>query len=208
MTEKSLDIYDVVCAIAFNIEYVKLRFVEFEINKQNLQRRFMVVGHGRAGKDETAIYLAKTLGLRYEGSTSLSIKPIITSGMYDNNRTELQELCYSTRHDNRKYWYDFANMLRQIDPLLLIKLTLSYSDILVGTRSFQELENGVQLFRPTDILWLDRNVPADPTLEFRSSDLSKYKYMSNIWNVDNNGSISELHEELDHIIIFQSSRYA
>ncbi|MDE2438782.1 MAG: hypothetical protein KGN01_05330 [Patescibacteria group bacterium] len=197
MSQKIIDIYDVVLSVAANIDYIKKQFVDFELSNHSLSTRILIVGHGRSGKDESALYLGRRLGLRYTGSTSLAVRPLLAHAIYGKNDLLTQEHCYAHRHEDREYWYEYCNLLRRIDPLMLIKLCLSFSDILVGTRSFEELNNAVKVQRPTHILWLERSVPIDPTLEFRYDDLLQYARMANVIRVDNTGSIEELYNNLD-----------
>ncbi|MDE1971332.1 MAG: hypothetical protein KGI50_07200, partial [Patescibacteria group bacterium] len=119
MSQKIIDIYDVVLSVAANIDYIKKQFVDFELSNHSLSTRILIVGHGRSGKDESALYLGRRLGLRYTGSTSLAVRPLLAHAIYGKNDLLTQEHCYAHRHEDREYWYEYCNLLRRIDPLML-----------------------------------------------------------------------------------------
>ena len=216
------DIYDVVEAISANIDYVREKFKEYEEVRRMINPRILIVGPGRCGKDTACEYLSKKLVYKFGGSTSWSVAPIMacllwqTGGnqtpegqpnvpwrdLSDSEKKNLTDYYYSKRHEHRKYWYDYCNMLRRIDPFLLLKLTIGQSWILAGTRSYEELDNAIKLFDPQLVVWPDRDVPEDPTLEFTFGDVCNYKTPErSIIMVDNAGDLESFQNNLDQLMI-------
>lgn len=195
-----LNNYVVALSVAHNINYIETRFAMFE-RSATLEKRIIVCGHGRSGKDTASQILAKRLGYRFSGSTSQAVLPLITYSIYGYIDQETLADCYEQRHVNRGYWFDYCNMLRTIDPFMLLKLSLSYSDILSGTRSCEELANGVALFNPTHVLWIHRDVPKDPTLEYDRDFACDLVSVTSTQFVDiyNDGSLLELTDQLESI---------
>jgi hypothetical protein len=122
--------------------------------------KLAIVGPGRSGKDAAAEQLALH-GFRYAFSTSRVIAP------YAARRLGLtHEAAFTRRHQDRPLWRQIGDELREHDPAYLARKTLEYGDLCVGVRSLREIaavrsEGLVDL-----ILWIDRDVPVDDTLEF------------------------------------------
>lgn len=126
-----------------------------------------VVGHGRAGKDTIAEMLGKLTGLTYGGSMSRTVLPLVADSL-----GLLPEEAWPTRHEQRRYWYEWCNEFRKDDPALIAKMLLGTADFVVGIRDKVELEACIEqgLFR--HFVWVDRpNLPKDPTLTYDLSDL-------------------------------------
>lgn len=123
-------------------------------------------GHGRSGKDLAAEWLGANYRIRYTGSISKAICPLVAFV-----KGQSEEKTFNERHDDRMYWFEFCNELRRDDPTLLVKLTLVDNDVVAGIRSAIELDkcadNGV-----IDLsIWVDNpRVSDDPTVEFTEGD--------------------------------------
>lgn len=155
---------------------------------------FLVVGHGRSGKDTVASILAERF--KFAGGSSSVVIPIMAELLGVS-----VEVAYETRHEYRQLWYETINTLRDIDPLFIPKLVLQESEMVVGTRSLIELTETVKTFRPTIAIWVDRDVPPDPTLEF---DWPMLRLICNLnrvqpFFVDNNGTLDDLRETITTI---------
>ncbi len=198
--ENSVSIYDVVDSVAANKKLIFERFLKYE-RRKSISPRFMVVGPGRCGKDTCALFLAQTLKQQFDGSTSWSVKELIAHSLRQSVLS-----CYADRHNCRKYWFDFCNRLRQIDPHMLIKMTLAFSDILIGTRDKQELANGFEVHRPNYVIWPVRDVPHDPTLEFDQEDVRRLcsEYGASFVLVDNQSDIPAFHQNLRQALPYLS----
>ena len=195
-------IYDVVEAVAHNRNYIYDAFNDASAHEL-LQYRVLIVGHGRSGKDTVAALLAEKFGYRLGGSMSYAVIPLITYSLTGRTDAYMQEYCYKHRHNNRKYWYDYCNLLRQIDPLLLVKLTLSTTDFIIGIRDKDEFINSLDYFKPHNVLWIERKgTPVDPTMDYDRLFVSEQCNPRGIRHttVGNNDSVDVLSVQLDNLI--------
>ena len=120
-----------------------------------------VVGRGRAGKDTVAEWLEANTVLRFKGSCSW------TGRLYVADRLGITpEEAWATRHERRMEWYDLLNEYRREDPARLIKDVLKHSDVVVGVRDGVEMKAAIDARLVDLVIWVDRDVPEDPTLTF------------------------------------------
>ena len=202
-TDCGIDMLDVIDAIAHNMNYIRSAYDTADYHNESLEHRIMVVGHGRHGKDTVAEILATELKLRLQGSTSYAVIPLLSYALEGTTTIDDQELCYAGRHDNRKYWYDFCNMLRVIDPLMLIKLVLSRSDIIIGTRSKIEFTAALDYFKPFNVIWVQRRgFPDDPTMDYSRADVAVECNKRDIRHttLGNNDDIPTLRQQIKSLI--------
>lgn len=125
-------------------------------------------GHGRHGKDQSAEFLAASSNIKYGGSVSWYVLPLVAWAM------EMpKEACWETRHQNRGFWREFCDALRWDDPAKLLRMVLSNSDVVTGIRAKAELWTGWGEGHIDHLVWVDRpGFPQDPTLQYEFSDLS------------------------------------
>jgi len=123
-------------------------------------------GHGRSGKDLAAKWLSGTYGVRYVGSVSHAVSPLIAESLGMS-----REEAFESRHDDRMYWFEWCNALRRDDPALLVKLTLAENDMVAGIRGDVEL-HACKAQGVIDLaIWVDNpRVEKDPTVEFSVDD--------------------------------------
>jgi hypothetical protein len=136
--------------------------------------RLAIVGHGRAGKDTMADWLAAHTPLRHPGSTSVYLLKHYVAWKYDLTveealAPELAGLCayeYGRRHARRMEWYDLGVRLRDANPGILLREALAAGDLLVGLRDTREVD--LARAELTDlVVWVDNpRVPPDPTVNF------------------------------------------
>lgn len=127
--------------------------------------KIAISGPGRAGKDIAAEWFVRHCGLRYFGSTSKVIWP------HAAHRLDLSlEEAWQRRHEMRQVWRDIGDELRTGDPAYLAREVLRQGDLCVGIRSRGEMEAVVDGKMVDALLWIDRDVPPDPTLEYGVGD--------------------------------------
>lgn len=149
-------------------------------------------GYGRAGKDLAAEYLVSQYAVSAGISTSLVSLPLILRAVVAHGVMTSENLVYSSRHENRMFWFDFLNQFRAHDPTMIVRMALATSDIVVGIRSGFELHACVQagLVQPT--VWVDNpRVPVDPTVEFSAEDC--------LVTVSNSGARESYYRKLDEL---------
>jgi hypothetical protein len=153
--------------------------------------KVLIVGHSGAGKDEFAKMLAKASGLTYAGSMSAVIAEHLAKLEGTTAIWQMQH-----RHDDRAKWFRVGNELRATDPCALLKEGFARGDILTGARNKDEVTLGLLLVNW--IVWIQRKVERDPTLEYSLRDLPP-----NTWVIPNHKGLRELEamaiEFSDHI---------
>jgi hypothetical protein len=123
-------------------------------------------GHGRAGKDLSAKYLAHRTIMEYGGSTSSAVAPLIAAAL-DRPLDEV----FAERHAHRMFWFEFCNELRASDPTLLARMNLSEGDMVVGLRSELEIHAVMRERVAHYSVWIaNPRVPVDPTVEYGPED--------------------------------------
>jgi hypothetical protein len=151
--------------------------------------KIAICGHGRSGKDTAARWLAEHTPLRLGRTTSEVIAPF--------RAAELGipvEDAFARRHEERDVWYLLGNRLRANDWARLVRETLRDGEICVGIRDPEELgatraEGLVDL-----VLWIDRDVPADPTMKFGAERCDII--------IRNDGSLETFYRRLEALMRF------
>jgi hypothetical protein len=133
--------------------------------------RIAILGHGRAGKDESGLWLGTHSWLRYVGSTSMVICPMIAA-----ERGVTPAYAWQRRHAERKFWYDWANEYRKDDPAKIAKECLKQGDLVIGLRDKHELQACKDQNLFDLIVWIRRDVPNDPTVTFGPEDCDVVLY--------------------------------
>lgn len=118
-------------------------------------------GPSRCGKDTAARIVAAHTDLRFRGSLSWYLAPYVAA---HQGTTRGEAWCY--RHKHPEIWTEMGDRVRSGDPLALVRDCLEEADIVAGCRSMRELEamrasGWISLF-----VWVDRDVPPDPTIEY------------------------------------------
>lgn len=152
------------------------------------------VGHGGAGKDTAAREFASVTDTAYVGSTSLIVNPLVAF-----SRNEGLSRCYSQRHQNRQYWYDWCREFTREDPSLLVRMNLANSDICVGIRADIELQFALEEECVDLIVWVNKvDSGVDPTMEFDAGRIVRLP--EGIWDwVDNNKDLPFLRDEVRRV---------
>lgn len=124
--------------------------------------KIAILGPSRAGKDVAADWLAANTRLRYTGSCSSVIAPVVAE-RYGMTVAE----AFARRHEDRDLWFRTGNEMRASDPAALARETLRKGDICVGIRSRAEIEAVLSGGLVDLAIWVSRpNLPVDPTLEY------------------------------------------
>lgn len=124
--------------------------------------RIAIVGWGRAGKDEAGKILSRLSSLRYSGSTSNVVCPLIAAEL-----GLTPEEAWATRHANRQFWKDWCDNYRRDDPARIIRKLLETSDMAIGIRGKEELLCAQREGLVSLTVWIENpRVPPDYTVEF------------------------------------------
>lgn len=135
----------------------------------------LILGAGRSGKDTAGAFLHGDR-MRYCGSTSLALLEHVTRkwikqhGLLVVEYDNLSALLYETRHDNREFWYETGNEIRDLyGPTTLIRDMLpkyEYTDgyIVAGLRDQCEVDAACQQGLFSHVLWIQGQTE-DPTFK-------------------------------------------
>lgn len=139
--------------------------------------RILLLGHGRAGKDESATHISRIAQLKNAGSTSKYLCPRIAEA-----KGISEDEAWNTRRENREFWKEFGSNLRRHDPGLLVRECYENGDISCGLRDFEEVEWVIANNFVTHILWVYADVPKDTTMGYTLEDIAQLlaKYKSSI----------------------------
>lgn len=155
------------------------------------RKRIAICGPGRAGKDTVANWLAQNTTLRYAGSTSEAATAIVYATIKDQFDYVSEAACFADRHNHRKLWAECIWQYNQPYGITLYTDMLVISDILNGIRRGPELQALKDRGMLDLVIWIDRDVPVDPSLEMTSN-------VADII-IPNNGTIEALHARLIRI---------
>ncbi len=158
--------------------------------------KIALCGPSESGKDEAAKWFAANTPLRNPGSTSRFLCPYVVALKHGvpvaevqaGLHTHLYNFEFSQRHLNKVQWFNLGNVLRAIDPMVLVTQVLDAGDILNGARNREEILRSKSYRLVHRVLWIERDVPPDPTMTYgpEVADLS----------IDNNGDLAAFHARL------------
>lgn len=147
-----------------------------------------LVGMGRAGKDTAGEYLSKRFDLAKPVSSSMNAMPLAAHMAGVRDEKDFPAF-YAERHQNRVFWIHALHALRRGDLTRLARWCLGACDLAIGLRGKEEfaavMKNGV-----CDLsVWVNRDVPDDPTTEFAREDCDVV--------IDNTTTLERFHSRLE-----------
>ncbi len=157
----------------------------------------LIGGHGRAGKDTMADWLAANTPLRHPGSLStfltahvvafrLSVTPQEAAGPAF---AQARAAAFATRHEDRQLWYEVGNRLRDGEPGALVDAALAGGELVVGVRDLREVELCRELHKVDLLVWVDNpRGPNDPTVKFTADDCDVV--------IENNGTYAAFYSKI------------
>ncbi len=160
----------------------------FDTNK-----KLLIIGHGRHGKDTVAEMISESYGLSFIGSSQAALDAIwpaldvATCYKYEN-----KEDAFNDRASCRDLWKELITLYNTPDKSSLCKSILSQNDMYVGMRCDEEYEASEHLF--DYVLWVD----ASQRHPEESSMKIKCDPQKMIW-VDNNSTLDDLKLEVEQL---------
>lgn len=155
--------------------------------------KFLVLGHGRHGKDTVGEILREELGLTFVTSSKMCSKIFIFNLLKDLLGYKTEEECFEDRHNHRELWYELIKAYNFHDKGRLCKEIMKEHDMYVGLRCDLEYQASKHLF--DKILWVDayeRTGYLEPSFRVRFNH-------SEMIRVDNNGDEEDLRNELKRL---------
>lgn len=165
--------------------------------------RILIVGPGRAGKDEALLWFDKHTPYASGGTTSLYLAYDVAEA-----RCMSVEDVYATRHEDRGFWYELGNRLREERGVLyLLKQALLRGNVAAGVRDVREIEAAMLEKLVDVVLWIDNpRVPVDPTMTFDLLKLLELQHLARlgarellVHNVENKDKLTDYHINLNRV---------
>jgi hypothetical protein len=154
--------------------------------------KLLILGESRHGKDTAAEYLRDEYGLSFASSSETAaeaIKPILD--LVNGEKTVAEHFKERNDGTNPQLWKRSIKLYNTPDRSALCRLILKNSDVYVGMRDFEEYEASGRLF--VDELFIE----ADTRVGKVTGTLDIPYHGSCMHHVDNNGTLDDLHTQLD-----------
>ena len=161
-----------------------------------MKLKFLVIGHGRHGKDTVCEMLADNYGYSFESSSRFCSKLFIFNDLNDKYGYANEEECYADRHNHRAEWYDAICNYNVPDPSRLGREIFNAHDIYCGLRNKKEFHAMQNSGVFDHAIWVDRSDHLPP--ESKSS-MSLEQWMSD-FTIDNNGNLTDLEFNVNQLI--------
>jgi len=165
--------------------------------------RILVVGPGRAGKDEALLWFEKHTPYASGGTTSL----YLAYDVAEAKGISVEE-AYAKRHEDRNFWFELGNKLRETRGVLyLLKQALLRGNVAAGVRDIREIEAAITERLVDVVLWVDNpRVPVDPTMSFDYWDIFRIQTSAQLGanelfleNVENRDRMVDYHINLNKV---------
>ena len=155
-----------------------------------MKPKILLVGYGRAGKDEGLGYLSAITGMKNAGCTSVYLTKYVAKEL---GITE--SVAYATRHANRDIWFELGQKLRENDPGILLREAMEHGTLTGGVRDFAEIAAAREFNLVDLIVWVENvRVPIDTTVKFGPEHCDVI--------VQNNGTMDEYQDKLRRLVAF------
>ena len=167
-----------------------------------MNKKLLVIGHGRHGKDTVCEILRDKYNYTFESSSKFCSTRFIYNQLKDKYGYVNEEQCYADRHNHRTEWYDAICAYNVPDAATLGREMFGAYDIYCGLRNKREFfamqNTGVFDY----CIWVDRSMH----LEAEATDsMSLEQWMSN-FTIDNNGTLEDLKFNLDQLMTYLEVR--
>lgn len=154
------------------------------------EKRILILGHGRHGKDTVAEIVHEITGLTFVSSSRAMLDIIYPVLRIVTGLTDKEEL-FDQRTENRELWKELINLYNAADKSALARRICEITDIYVGMRDDQEYEASKHLF--DHVLWVDASARKDP------DPTMLIQYDETMTRIDNNGTIDELWFQVEEL---------
>ncbi len=155
----------------------------------------VIVGHARHGKDTVSSLLAQKTNLVFQNTSMLLCKKVIYP-LLKNMYSSLED-CYNDRGNNRIFWFVALQHYNKFNKDKFIKNVFTVSNIYCGLRNIEELNIARQANLIDYVIWVDRS----KHLSLESVNSMTIKESDTDYHIDNNGSLIELENMIDKVII-------
>lgn len=161
-----------------------------------INKKILLVGHGRHGKDTVADILDKDYGLSFQSSSMFCAEHVVFPVLKDLYNYSTVDQCFNDRHQHRTEWFQLISEYCSEDAARLGKNIFNVSDVYCGLRNKREFHS-LRNQKVFDFsIWVDRSDHLPP--EDKSSNNIE-PWMAD-YIVDNNGSLTDLRKNVHDLM--------
>jgi len=155
-------------------------------------RKLMILGSARHGKDTMAEILRDEFGMTFESSSQAASDIFLYDLMKEKYGYETSEECFEDRHNHRQEWYEAIKGYNKDDKVKLAKGIVERTGCYVGMRDREEIKECVKQGLFDLIVWVDASdrLPEEPSTSF-NIDRSCADII-----IENNGTYEEFYEKV------------
>jgi hypothetical protein len=126
-----------------------------------LNKKILILGHGRHGKDALAEIIRDKYGFTFVSSSRWANGSAVYPELKEKYGYKTLEECFNDRHNHREEWRELITKYNSPDKSRLTREIIKENDIYVGMRCNIEYETIKHLFDL--VLWVER--PGTPEEE-------------------------------------------
>jgi dephospho-CoA kinase len=105
-----------------------------------VKKKILILGHMRHGKDTAAQMLQEEFGYTFESSSEAAARIFLYDALKEKYGYKTPEECFEDRMNRRAEWFDLICEYNKEDAARLAKEILKKSDVYVGMRSKEEIQ--------------------------------------------------------------------
>ena len=161
-----------------------------------MNKKILIIGSGRHGKDCVAEMLKDNHGVSFI-SSSYACAEVLKPVLDVINGVKSADDHFNERHEYRELWKQLICLYNSSDKAALAKYIVSKVDVYVGMRSMEEYKECLRQGLFYKVFYVDaseRVQYVDPTAEI--------DYDDTMIKIDNNGTLEELQKKVDHLYRF------
>lgn len=157
-----------------------------------MNKKILILGHARHGKDTFAEILRDHFGLKFKSSSVAASEIFLYDTLKDKYGYGTPEECFEDRVNHRQEWHELIVDYNKDDRARLAKDILKDADCYVGMRSGMEIEECKNQGLFDIIVWVDASerLPLEPKESF-NIDISYADFI-----VPNHGTYEEFEERV------------
>lgn len=161
-----------------------------------MNKKFLIIGYGRHGKDTVSEYLCSDYGMEFQSSSMHCAERVVFPALSKVYGYQTVKECFDDRSNHRSEWFDLISDYCKDDAARIGREIFSVSDIYCGLRNSREYYaiRDQKLF--DHCIWVDRSdhLPPEPKA---SMDLEPWMADRVI---DNNGTLQDLYLKVDQLM--------
>jgi hypothetical protein len=188
-----------------------LRILNAIKSNPNQNKKILIIGPGKHGKDTFTEMIVKETNLQFQSSSQYANELIVFDALKDKYNYKNSIECFNDRSNHRLEWYDLICEYNKDDKSRLTKEILEKNDIYVGMRDDKEFDESCHLF--DIVIWIrsrERNIEliGENNIKYyvKARDLKdpsmKIVELYADIIIENDGSIDDLYIKAKNLINF------